>query len=81
MVFISPSLNTTYIHEFISQTYNSILCCVFTLVMAMSPSLVSLLFFMSLLVQAMSGGIDLTWYDARATFYGDAAGGETMRKL
>jgi hypothetical protein len=25
--------------------------------------------------------IDPNWYDARATFYGDATGGETMRKL
>ncbi|MCI66322.1 hypothetical protein A2U01_0087580, partial [Trifolium medium] len=25
--------------------------------------------------------IDFNWYDDRATFYGDAAGGDTMRKL
>ncbi|KAL5095825.1 hypothetical protein RYX36_000152, partial [Vicia faba] len=31
-----------------------------------------------LLVQAMSSGIDLTWQDARATFYGDASGADTM---
>jgi hypothetical protein len=29
----------------------------------------------------MGGGIDPNWYDARATFYGDASGAETMRKL
>ncbi|KAI5432195.1 Expansin-A23, partial [Lathyrus oleraceus] len=65
-------------HVLITQTYSSILCCVFALVIAMSHSLVPLFFFMMLLVQAMSGGIDPTWYDARATFYGDASGGETM---
>jgi hypothetical protein len=48
--------------------------------MALSHSLVPLTCFMLLLVQAMAQ-IDPNWYDARATFYGDAAGGETMRKL
>jgi len=28
-----------------------------------------------------TSSIDMNWYDAHATFYGDAAGGETMRKL
>jgi hypothetical protein len=53
----------------------------FTLVMAMFHYLVPLAFFMFLLIQAMGGGIDPNWYDARATFYGDASGAETMRKL
>ncbi|XP_058739288.1 expansin-A23-like [Vicia villosa] len=47
--------------------------------MAMSHSLPPLFFFMMLLAQAMAGGIDRNWIDARATFYGDAAGGGTMQ--
>ncbi|CAL5191133.1 unnamed protein product [Lathyrus oleraceus] len=47
--------------------------------MAMSPSLLPLAIFMMFFVQVMAGGIDQNWYDARATFYGDAAGGETMQ--
>ncbi|CAI8591904.1 unnamed protein product [Vicia faba] len=47
--------------------------------MVVSHSLVPLFFFMMLLVQAMSSGIDLTWQDARATFYGDASGADTMQ--
>ena len=41
---------------------------------------------MTLLAIAMSrritidGEIDNNWYDARATFYGDMTGSETMRK-
>ncbi|KAL5095826.1 hypothetical protein RYX36_000153 [Vicia faba] len=34
---------------------------------------------MMLLVQVISRGIDLTWQDARATFYGDASGADTMQ--
>jgi len=49
--------------------------------MTLSHSLVPLTFFMMLLVQAMSNGIDLNWYDAHATFYGDASGAATMRKF
>jgi len=48
--------------------------------MAMSNTLVPLAFFMMLFVNGMAA-IDPNWYDAHATFYGDAAGGETMRKL
>lgn len=32
------------------------------------------------LLMAMAMGIDTAWYDARATFYDDMKGGETMRK-
>ncbi|CAL5191134.1 unnamed protein product [Lathyrus oleraceus] len=47
--------------------------------MVMSHSLVPLFFFMMLLVQTMSRGTGITWHDARATFYGDASGAETMQ--
>ncbi|XP_058739287.1 expansin-A22-like [Vicia villosa] len=47
--------------------------------MVVSHSLIPLFFFMTLLVHAMSSGIDLTWHDARATFYGDAFGADTMQ--
>ncbi|XP_045796976.1 expansin-A22-like [Trifolium pratense] len=47
--------------------------------MAMFHSLISFAFFMLLLIQAMGGGIDPNWYDARATFYGDASGAATMQ--
>ena len=50
-------------------------------VMALSQSYsVPLAIFMVLFVQTMSAGIDGNWYNARATFYGDMAGHETMRK-
>ncbi|KAE9615738.1 putative expansin/Lol pI [Lupinus albus] len=47
--------------------------------MAMLYSFVPMAFFMSLLVRAMSAGIDRTWYEAHATFYGDMNGGGTMQ--
>ncbi|XP_045794749.1 expansin-A23-like [Trifolium pratense] len=46
--------------------------------MALPHCLVPLTCFMLLLVQAMAK-LDSNWYDARATFYGDAAGGDTMQ--
>ncbi|XP_058740853.1 expansin-A23-like [Vicia villosa] len=45
----------------------------------MAQSLALLFFFMMLFIQTMAGGIHPKWYDARATFYGDAAGAETMQ--
>lgn len=32
-------------------------------------------------VNGNNGGLDTTWNDAHATFYGDIHGGETQRKL
>lgn len=53
---------------------------VFAIVMANSHFLVPFLTFIVLFVKAMSAPIDRNWHDAHATFYGDMAGGETMRK-
>jgi len=36
--------------------------------------------FLILAMAVVVSAIDGTWYDARATFYGDMGGGETMRK-
>lgn len=44
-------------------------------------SLRVLFLFMAMSLHAMAvRAIDGNWYDARATFYGDMGGGETMRK-